>query len=402
MPRFEKRMWAIGFWLCAAACALVVAARAAAAPSPFATRVIAYDPAPGSFVNNPLHNDPSRALGAPVGGGPGTPDNGKCVTLGGFGGSITLGFDRPIMNLEPSVTNPRGCDLIVFGNAFYAGGDPARRFAEAATIEVSRDDNGNGVADDVWYLIRGAHSGLPGTPPVLVTKAWDDDIADTMHPPASVSWLPPGKAGVWTTSAHVLPVAPYSGPVVVNPLGEGSLDDGVWGYADCTPVLALGDLNADGFIDEGVDDAAIPAERFYGWPDDPMTTGVWAMSCGGDAVDLSWAVTADGAPALLDRADFVRITTAVDRVSAVFAEASAEVSGVSIVRPRLLADVVQVGGAWPPDGQLTLDDILAFVNAYVDEEALADLVSVGGALPPDGQRTLDDILAFVDAYVGGG
>lgn len=401
MPRFEKRIWAIGFWLCVAACALVVAARVAAAQSPFATRVMAYDPAPGSFVNSALYNDPARALGAPVGGGPSTPDNTKCVTLGGFGGSITLGFDQSIVNLEPSVTNPRGCDLIVFGNAFYVGGDPSRRFAEAATIEVSRDDNANGLADDAWYLIRGAHSGAPGTAPALVTTSWDDDTTDATHPPAIAAWLPPGRVGVWTTSAYALPGATYNGPVVVNPFGGDAPEDGVWGYADCTPALSLGDLNADGFIDDGVDDAAIPAERFYRWPDDPMSAGVWALSCGGDAVDLSWAVSASGAPANLGRADFVRITTAVDRMSPVFAEASAEISGVAIVRPRLLADLVQVGGAWPPDGQLTLDDILAFVDAYIEEAALADLVSVGGALPPDGQRTLDDILAFIDAYVEG-
>ncbi|HYC99974.1 MAG TPA: hypothetical protein VEB22_02005, partial [Phycisphaerales bacterium] len=140
--------------------AVIVAAQAisvCAAQSPFASRVVEYTPSPGQNMENPSFNDAARALGPPVGGGVLAADNTKVVTLGGFGGSLTLGFDHPITDQSPTATNPTGADLIVFGNAFWASGNPDLRFAEPGVIEVSRDDNGNGLADDAWYVIRGSH-----------------------------------------------------------------------------------------------------------------------------------------------------------------------------------------------------------------------------------------------------
>lgn len=76
-----------------------------------------------------------------------------------------------------------------------------------------------------------------------------------------------------------------------------------------------------------------------------------------------------------------------------------------------IADITEVGGTaeapGQPDGQLTLDDILLFVNLYNDSTgcpgsapcSAADLCGTGGPPEPaDGQLTLDDILAFIDAY----
>lgn len=77
------------------------------------------------------------------------------------------------------------------------------------------------------------------------------------------------------------------------------------------------------------------------------------------------------------------------------------------VRFACMADLTGEGGPPEgPDGQLTLDDILTFVNAYIDDCvvagapcSLADVTAVGGPpLAADGQLTLDDILAFVDGY----
>jgi hypothetical protein len=76
-----------------------------------------------------------------------------------------------------------------------------------------------------------------------------------------------------------------------------------------------------------------------------------------------------------------------------------------------LADVTSIGGSGPPcDGQLTVDDLIAFVNAFGDAIGcpggapcnFADVTAVGGppALP-DGQLTVDDIIAFVNAFGDG-
>ena len=146
-----------------------LALASAACAGDFADRVVDYSPAPGQFINNPQFNDPSRALGPPVGGGTDAADNTKLVSLGGFGGSITLAFDPPVLD-DPR--NPMGLDAIVFGNASWVGGDPRTRFAEAGVIEISRDANGNGLADDAWFVIPGSSiPSAPGGAPAAVHAA---------------------------------------------------------------------------------------------------------------------------------------------------------------------------------------------------------------------------------------
>lgn len=92
------------------------------------------------------------------------------------------------------------------------------------------------------------------------------------------------------------------------------------------------------------------------------------------------------------------------RADAIFVTA---VSG-SIGLCHCLADVTDVGDTGAgPDGQVTVDDLIAFVNAFGDATGcpgpapcnLADLTDIGqtGA-GPDGQLTVDDIIAFVNAF----
>lgn len=261
-------------------------------PSPFATRIIDYSPAPGQFTNDPRYNDPLRALGAPIGGGTLTPDLSKLVTLGGFGGSITLGFSRTIWD---SPNHELGLDFIVFGNASWLVGLPSVRFAEAAVVEVSCDVNRNGVADDPWFVIPGSH------------------ITD----PESQR----------RNGHFILPDEPFGHPPIVNANTDGS--EAFWGYADMNPVLLLGDLDGDNIID----DPTMRPEDFYTVPDDPRREGVTAGSGGGDGFDIAWAVhPLTGKPANLAGIDFVRITNAVDSINGQFGEVSAEIGAVAAVR----------------------------------------------------------------------
>jgi hypothetical protein len=341
--------------------------------------VLAYDPAPGQFVNHPQFNDPARALGPPVGGGTAAPGNLKQVSLGGFGGFIVLGFDSPVLDLPPTAAegrNPRGLDLIIFGNAFWAQGNPQTRFAEPATIEVSADANGNGLPDDPWYLIPGSHLAAPLAP---TEQLWDDAVADPTHPPASAGWIPAGATGTWATRAFALPPLLFAaGGIVPNPAGPDSPTEGLFGYADCSPTMAL--------------PPGIEPERFYTRPDDPFTVGITPGSGGGDAVDIAWAVDpATGAPAGLAAIDFVRITTAVNLVHPLLGEVSAEVGGVArvIVPPR---------SDWNDDGRIEPQDVAAMVNDW-----FADLAAgtTRADFDGDGAVTPADIAAFVAAWFAG-
>jgi hypothetical protein len=354
------------------------------AASPFASEVIVYAPAPGQFVNDPNFNDSSAALGPPAGGGTDQPNNASVVTLGGFGGSITLGFSETVAD-DP--LNPFGMDAIVFGNAYWVGGDPQRHWAECATIEISLDDNGNGLADDPWYLVPGSHIHDAGGQ--FAAAIWDDDIEDETYPPEDESWIPGGFVGEWATYAYALPVGVFGTILVLNPSGV-ELWEGIFGYAEYSPTAVLGDLDGD----NQVDDASITPEQFYTRPDDPWTVGITLSSGGGDAFDIAWAIDpTTGLPARLPGFDFLRLTTAVDAVAPAIGEKSAEIDAAADVAPDPFGDA-------DDDGDIDLRDAAGFQTCF---ESVDDDLGFGCERfdrQPDGTIDDADVSAFVPRLTG--
>lgn len=84
-------------------------------------------------------------------------DNGKYVSLGGFGGYITVGFDHSIPNIETSY------DFSIGGNAFFNVSTGEGGSNEPGIVYVSQDVNGNGLPDDEWYELRGSETGKSET-----------------------------------------------------------------------------------------------------------------------------------------------------------------------------------------------------------------------------------------------
>jgi hypothetical protein len=336
--------------------AAVLVLGALASATPFATVVLDYTPAPGQFINNPAFSNPVHALGPPIGGGTQAANNSEVVSLGGFGGSITLGFAETVYD-DPR--NPYGLDAIVFGNAFWTGGDPTRRFAEGGIIEISRDVNGNGIPDDPWYVIRG--SSLPNPAALArMTQQWDND-PNTPTPPANLAWYPdpalyPHIPGAYSTTGFLLP-APFQSVPLVHPEGAAAVYEVHYGYADLSPVLILGDLTGNNIVD----DPNLTPEEFYTRPDNPFMVGVRPGSGGGDAFDIAWAVDPEtGEPANLDGFDFIRISTGANAIAGIFGELSTEVSAVASVTPDpLFFDVNS-------DGRLDVEDLYAWHGSPTD------------------------------------
>lgn len=323
---------------------------------PFATTVVSYDPAPGQFVNNAAFNDPTRALGPPSGVGTAAPNNASLVNVGGFGGSITLGFDHTITD---DAANPFGLDFIVFGNAFWLAGDANRRWAECAHVEVSRDANGNSLPDDKWYLIPGSHI----TDPVGQTQSqtWDDNYGDATHPPANPAWWPAGFVSPFDTTAYRLPPGVFDVAVLENPNGLAAEVEGVWGYADHSPTLLLGDLDADNVVD----DAGVTPDEFYVVPDNPFAVGVTHGAGGGDGFDIAWAIdAASGTPANLTGIDFVRITNGVNFMAGALGEISAEIDAVADVAAGMLGDA-------DGDGDIDGDDAVVLIDCMLGPQVIA-------------------------------
>ncbi|MBU0716652.1 MAG: hypothetical protein KJ749_00250 [Planctomycetes bacterium] len=317
---------------------------------PFAAEVIGYTPAPGQFVNNAAFNDPARALGPPEGYGTYDSNNTTVVTLGGFGGSLTLKFDHVV---EDDPLNWFGMDAIVFGNAFWVDEEADRHWAECATIEIALDANHNGQIDEDkgegWYLIPGSHI----TDPVAqyTIQTWDDNPG-TAIPPELLSWVPPGYYGTWTTSAYLLPDL-FDTWIIENP-AEDPDDEGIFGYGEYTPTLVLGDLDAD----NEVDDLFITPEEFYTIPDDPFKVGISPGSGGGDAFDIAWAIDADtGESADLPGFDFIRITNPTNVVSEILGEKSPEIDAVADAAPDPF-------GNCDGDRDIDLADVAGLQNCF--------------------------------------
>ncbi len=95
----------------------------------FATRVVSFTP--GDCAGFGMAQMPAIVLGPPVGAGDG--QGGLDVVSLGSAGSIVLSF-------EPNaIVDGPGADFIVFENAFFVAGNPARPAAEPGEVSVSDD-----------------------------------------------------------------------------------------------------------------------------------------------------------------------------------------------------------------------------------------------------------------------
>ncbi len=110
------------------------------------TKVYSFLPAPGQFVNEGY--TASTMEEATAYAEQSMRQNGY-VSLGGFGGSIVVGFDH-------SVDNSGNYDLAILGNSFTNSSEPG-------IVWVMQDENGDGLPNDTWYELKGSESGKPTT-----------------------------------------------------------------------------------------------------------------------------------------------------------------------------------------------------------------------------------------------
>jgi prepilin-type N-terminal cleavage/methylation domain-containing protein/prepilin-type processing-associated H-X9-DG protein len=231
--------------------------------------------------SNPGFDTPAKTLGPPSGGGMFAPNNTSLHSVGTPGSNLVLKFNTPVTD-DP--LNPMGLDCIVYGNGPWIGGDPQRRWQEPGLIEISRDVNGNGLADDPWYVIPGSRG---------YTRA------------------------VLSGGGIAQPVPALAGPVL-NPAAPGPVQAD-WGYADLSPVQRE---CRDNFLR----------------PDDPKAVGLTPGSGGGDAFDIAWAVDDNGQPAGLGTFDFIRISAFIDSTAGAFGAITPEIDAVADVAPDVDTD----------------------------------------------------------------
>lgn len=202
-------------------------------------------------------------------------NNGGMITIGGWGGYITFGFDHAVRN----VLGER--DFQILGNAFYLSDNTQYGSSEPGIVYVSRDVNRNGLPDDPWYELRGSEYDNPTT---------DHHYQKT-----------------YTHAGDTLQNAFHKQPYYPQWLAEDAITFEGVRLANTT---------------EKINNMYVQRVLEYGYADNKPNTDTL-----GTSFDISWAVDADGNPVVLPSVDFIRVVTAIDYWNTLTGEISTEIAG---------------------------------------------------------------------------
>ena len=260
----------------------------------FANKVVEYCPAPGQFINTSTSAYKEGFTKEDVLAYATERIKDKyIISLGGFGGYITLSFESPINNVKGEY------DFKIYGNAYYnmygnatgaLGGS-----AEPGIVLVSKDTNGNGLPDDEWYELAGSEYGTANETrgyeityhrptPLNGNVRWTDNQGNEGYVLRNASHLQSSYFPLWLEGDIIT----FSGTRLKD---NAVYENGIWvGYA-------------------------------YGWgyaDNHPNNTEMSQFK-------IDWAVDKDGNNIHLDQIDFVRIYSAINQDAGNMGEVSTEV-----------------------------------------------------------------------------
>lgn len=206
---------------------------------------------------------------------------GNLVSLGGYGGSITFGFDSLVHNRE-------GIDFKIFGNAFSGSSEPG-------IVEVSVDENKNGLPDDAWFELAGSE---------FASNTTKKGYRLVYYRP-----LVAGDSIRWTDNQG-------SGGMLKRKYPKWAGDSVVW---TGSLLAANAERSASGFW--------VYKNLPWGYVDNQPND---SDLCG---FDLDWARDAQGNAVVLEKIHFVRVYTGVHLSMGGLGEISTEISGAKNLHP---------------------------------------------------------------------
>lgn len=234
--------------------------------------------------------------------------NSSMITLGGYGGYVTVGFDHTIPNLD-------GRDFKILGNAFWGNdaNDPRSGSCEPGIIMVAYDKNRNGKPDDdEWYEIAGSEYFKNTTtknynityfkpnenkPPVPGSELWQTDVE-------YIKWEDNyGNSGFKTRNTfHTQSYYPLW------------ISDASYSF--------LGTRLKDNFYDQsGAGTYWVGKSYDFGYADNAPNNDEASN------IDISWAVDKNGHYVKLPGIDFIKVYTGVNQEAGWLGEVSTEVAG---------------------------------------------------------------------------
>ena len=255
--------------------------------------------------------------------------DGGFVSLGAYGGYVTVGFETTIVNVE----NKR--DIYIQGNMFNGGAEPG-------IVMVSYDINGNGLPDDEWFEIAGSeykNSVLNYEITYRHPASADDDIEWTDNKGGS------GK--VLKNQYHKQPYWPQ------------------W-LDDKESLIFHGTRLPDNSTNQGTEDAPYYVlDAFeYGYADNQpnMANGEYNDAA---KIDIDWAVDANGNSVKMPGVDFVRIYTGINQYNGWIGECSTEVGCV-------YNDHTSADGTVDESIKMDEDVLKNFLEKYSSVESVAN------------------------------
>lgn len=272
--------------------------RTAASASVF-SQVVEYLPAPGQFIGDMktagFSGDELTAEDARTYAESRLRQN-NWVSLGAFGGSIVVAFDH-------SIANGDGADFSIKGNSFDGSSEPG-------VVWVMQDENGNGLADDIWYELKGSETGL-----------------DTTYQEYEVTYYRPTSSGMpvgWTDNRGESGTVDYLASFHNQPSYYPT-----WITADSYTLRGTR-LEARNYDKSGNGSMWVQPAYDWGYADNASERDCI------DAVnsfDISNAIDILGKPIVLEYIDFVKVQSAVQAKSGWLGELSTEVCNfVEIVK----------------------------------------------------------------------
>lgn len=281
--------------------------------SPYITKVLEYRPAPGQFVNTmPQYKEGDtqatmneKALNA-IGN-----NTRRMITLGGYGGYVTVGFDHTIRNAKDAN------DFLVLGNAFANSSEPG-------IIQVAYDVNQNGQPDEEeWFEIAGSAHHAPKHELWYEQAKQAGNIVET-YLDYSITYKKPAKEPTtneekenyifWEDNKG------HKGYKVMNQFHPQPYYPQ---WIEEEQLVFTGTCLPQNGINQGTDKNFVLPSFTYGYADNYPNDAEKA------AIDIDWAVDKDGNPANLPGVDFIKIYTGVNQENGWLGENSTEVCGVT-------------------------------------------------------------------------
>ena len=278
--------------------------------SPYISKVYEYQPAPGQFINEmPRYEEGDsyqsilQKVEESISG-----TNDIMISLGGYGGFVTFGFDHTVIN------TPGQKDFRIWGNCFYELLQPDKKggSAEPGIVMVSYDTNCNGLPDDEWYELAGS----------------EYYSSTTRHGYSITYRRPDPNREVAADEDNSLDDIYYIGWTDSDGT-EGYLAKNIFHNQDYYPkwidndeITFAGSLLPDNAEDISGNGSYFVLYSFpWGYVDNHPNEYEDLNS-----FDISWAVNAEGEPVNLPGVDFIRVYTGVNQYCGWLGETSTELS----------------------------------------------------------------------------